>query len=119
MDIKRLNQLSLNNNETAFFICNELKSAQFFAGKVRDKLGKELKLIKIDSYEFCWIIDYPMYEYDEKLKKINFSHNPFSMPQGGMKSLLEKDPLEITMEEALILIEKRREYDKTKKRKKK
>ena len=42
--------------------------------------------------EFCWIIDYPMYEYDEKLKKINFSHNPFSMPQGGMKSLLEKDP---------------------------
>jgi len=95
LDIKRLNQLSLNNNETAFFICNELKSAQFFAGKVRDKLGKELKLIKIDSYEFCWIIDYPMYEYDEKLKKINFSHNPFSMPQGGMKSLLEKDPLEI------------------------
>tara|TARA_Y100000590_G_scaffold403437_1_gene490144 strand:+ start:611 stop:2386 length:1776 start_codon:yes stop_codon:yes gene_type:complete len=95
MDVKKLDQFYLNNNETAFFICDELENAQFFAGKVRDKLGNELKLINQDSFEFCWIIDYPMYEYDEKLKKINFSHNPFSMPQGGMKSLLEKKPLEI------------------------
>tara|TARA_Y100000590_G_scaffold469602_1_gene658572 strand:- start:368 stop:2146 length:1779 start_codon:yes stop_codon:yes gene_type:complete len=90
-----LKELSLDNGESIFFICNETKEAQFFAGKVRNKLGKELSIIKKESFEFCWIVDYPMYEYDDKLKKIEFSHNPFSMPQGGIKSLNENDPLDI------------------------
>mgnify|MGYP001163722077 CR=1 FL=1 len=95
LDNSRLNQLLLENNDSAFFICDKLKDAQIFSGKVRDKLANELKLIDLESFQFCWIVDFPMYEYDEKLKKIIFSHNPFSMPQGGMKSLIEKDPLDI------------------------
>ena len=66
-----------------------------FSGKVRTKLAEELKLIKNDKFMFCWIVDFPMYEIDENTKKINFSHNPFSMPQGGLDSLINKDPLEI------------------------
>jgi len=54
-----------------------------------------LDIINKKSFQFCWIVDFPMYEYDDRLKKIQFSHNPFSMPQGGMKSLIEKNPLEI------------------------
>lgn len=64
-------------------------------GKLRVKLGNELKLIDEKKYEFCWIIDYPMYERDAETGEIGFSHNPFSMPQGGLEALNNKDPLEI------------------------
>ena len=91
----KLNKLNLTNGETVFFICDKLKNAQMFSGIVRKKLGEEFKLIDINSFEFCWVVDYPMYELDDKTNKIQFSHNPFSMPQGEMESLNNKDPLEI------------------------
>ncbi|HEX2384998.1 MAG TPA: amino acid--tRNA ligase-related protein, partial [Candidatus Binatia bacterium] len=61
----------------------------------RTKLGEELALIDPKCFEFCWIVDFPMYEYNEELKKIEFSHNPFSMPQGGLEALETRDPLTI------------------------
>ena len=78
-----------------FFICDEINQATKFSGKVRTKLAEELNLIKDDKFMFCWIVDFPMYEVDEITKNINFSHNPFSMPQGGLESLNNQDPLEI------------------------
>jgi aspartyl-tRNA synthetase len=66
-----------------------------FAGPARAKVGEELGLIAKDRFEFCWIVDFPMFEYDEDAKKVDFSHNPFSMPQGGLKALNEQDPLTI------------------------
>jgi len=95
LNTKRLELLNLKENESIFFVCDKQKEAQLFSGKVRDKLCEELNLLNKNSFEFCWIIDYPMYEIDEKTNKIEFSHNPFSMPQGEMESLLHKDPLEI------------------------
>ncbi len=95
LDTDRLNQLKLNNKDSIFFVCDQKKDAQLFAGKVRDKLCLDLNLLNKNSFEFCWIIDFPMYEIDEKTNKIEFSHNPFSMPQGEMESLLNKDPLDI------------------------
>ena len=92
---ERLNKLKLKNRDSVFFICDDLKSAQLFAGKVRVKLSSDLNLSNNQCFEFCWIVDYPMYEIDEKTNKIQFSHNPFSMPQGEMNSLLNKNPLEI------------------------
>ncbi len=91
----KLKKLSLTNNQSIFFICDKLKLAQSFAGIVRNKLGKELNITDINSFQFCWIVDFPMYELDEKTNKIQFSHNPFSMPQGEMDSLINKNPLEI------------------------
>ena len=95
LDKNRLNILNLKDNDSIFFVCDKKNEAEFFAGMVREKLGKELNLINNESFELCWIVDYPMYEYDDNLKKIEFSHNPFSMPQGGMDSLINKDPLDI------------------------
>jgi len=95
LDTQRLNLFNLKESESIFFICEKQKEAQLFSGKVRDKLCEDLNLLNKYSFEFCWIIDYPMYELDEKTNKIEFSHNPFSMPQGEMESLLNKDPLEI------------------------
>ncbi len=95
LDTERLNLLNLKNNESIFFVCDKLKNAQLFAGKVREKLCLELDLLNTNSFEFCWIVDFPMYEIDEKTNRIQFSHNPFSMPQGEMDSLLSKDPLDI------------------------
>jgi len=91
----KLNKLNLINGETVFFICDKLKNAQLFSGIVRNKLGEEFKLIDKNTFEFCWIVDFPMYEIDDKTNKIQFSHNPFSMPQGEMESLNNKNPLEI------------------------
>ena len=65
------------------------------AGLVRTRVGEELGLIAKDCYRFCWIVDFPMYEWDEETKSVTFSHNPFSMPQGGMEALLHQDPLTI------------------------
>ena len=85
----------LSNDDSIFFICGIPKNFMQFASSARDKIGKDLNLIKEDSFEFCWIIDFPMYEWDDTNKKIDFSHNPFSMPQGGLESLENKDPLDI------------------------
>jgi aspartyl-tRNA synthetase len=83
------------DGDAVFFACDKKGIAEKFAGTVRTKLGEELQLIDTKRFEFCWIVDFPMYEYNEELKKIEFSHNPFSMPQGGMDALLNKDPLTI------------------------
>ena len=91
----RLSKLNLTNGESVFFICDKLNNAQLFAGIVRKKLGEEFKLIDKNSFKFCWVVDYPMYELDEKTNEIQFSHNPFSMPQGEMESLNNNNPLEI------------------------
>ena len=92
---KQLLTFQLKDEESIFFICDELKNAQLFAGKVRNKLCSELGLLNKNSFEFCWIVDFPMFEIDEKTNKIQFSHNPFSMPQGEMESLINLDPLKI------------------------
>jgi len=83
------------DGDAVFFACDKKDIAAKFAGTVRTRLGEELQLIDTKRFEFCWIVDFPMYEYNEELKKIEFSHNPFSMPQGGMDALLNKDPLTI------------------------
>ena len=89
------NNFNLNDNDSVFFICGVPKNFMQFASSARDKIGEDLNLIKKDSFEFCWIVDFPMYEWDDTNKKIDFSHNPFSMPQGGLESLENKDPLDI------------------------
>jgi aspartyl-tRNA synthetase len=65
------------------------------AGQVRTKVGEDFGLVDKDRFAICWIVDFPMYEWDEEAKQVTFSHNPFSMPQGGMEALETKDPLEI------------------------
>ena len=86
---------NLSDDDSVFFLCGIPKSFMQFASSARDKIGKDLSLIKENSFEFCWIVDFPMYEWDDTNKKIDFSHNPFSMPQGGLESLENKDPLDI------------------------
>ncbi len=82
--------------ETIFFICDTVSDiADKNAGVIRTWLGKELDLIKNDAFEFCFVVDFPMYEYDETTDKIIFTHNPFSMPQGGLDALENKEPTEI------------------------
>jgi len=83
------------DGDAVFFACDKKGVAEKFAGTVRTKLGEELQLIDAKKFEFCWIVDFPMYEYNEELKKIEFSHNPFSMPQGVLEALNTKDPLTI------------------------
>lgn len=84
----------LDKDDTIFFIADNEKRATELAGQIRDELGKRLNLIDENVFQFCWIIDFPMFELDDH-DKIAFSHNPFSMPQGGLKALEEQDPLEI------------------------
>ena len=72
-----------------------LLKTQKIAGGVRIELGKRLDLIEKNCYKFCWIVDFPMYEYNEDEERIDFSHNPFSMPQGGIEALENNDPLDI------------------------
>ena len=95
MQNKFITDYKIKDGDAAFFICNNNDKAEQFSGLVRNKLGNELSLINEEEFKFCWIVDFPMFERDELTNKIKFSHNPFSMPQGGMKSLLEKDPLDI------------------------
>ncbi len=85
----------IKDGETVFFICDAPAAVNRLAGEIRTWLGETLDVIRKDTYEFCFIVDFPMYEYNEEAKKIDFTHNPFSMPQGGMDALLNKDPLEI------------------------
>jgi aspartyl-tRNA synthetase len=84
----------LENNSSIFFIADEFTKAQKIAGLVRIELGKRLDLIEKEAYRFCLIVDFPMYELSDE-GTIDFNHNPFSMPQGGMEALENKDPLEI------------------------
>tara|TARA_Y100001970_G_C14234823_1_gene861139 strand:- start:271 stop:2064 length:1794 start_codon:yes stop_codon:yes gene_type:complete len=85
----------LTERDSAFFICNNPSEANKFAGVARQKIGTDLGLIDEKMFKFCWITDYPMYQYNEKEKKIDFSHNPFSMPQVEIEDFDKKDPLEI------------------------
>ena len=86
----------LNENDTVFFSCDNKKNAEKISGLARQKLGRELNLIDNKKFEFCWITDFPMYQFNEEEKKIDFSHNPFSMPQTSIKNFDKTDPLSIT-----------------------
>jgi len=81
--------------DSIFLACGKINEVEKILSQARDKIGDELKLINYNSYAFCWIVDYPMFEEDEKTKKIIFSHNPFSMPQGDIKKIDFSKPLEI------------------------
>lgn len=89
------NTCKLQNGDAVFFSSGAKLAASKLAGAVRTHLGNELGLIKQGVYEFLWVVDFPYFEFDEDEKKIIFSHNPFSMPQGGMEALEKKDPLDI------------------------
>ena len=84
----------LKNEDTIFFIADNEKRATELAGQIRNELGERLNLINKDVFEFCWIVDFPMFELDEH-ENLTFSHNPFSMPQGGLDALENKNPLDI------------------------
>lgn len=85
----------LKDGDAVFFACDKPEAAAKFAGLVRTRLGDELEVAEKDVFRFCWIVDFPMYEWNEDEKKVDFSHNPFSMPQGGLEALQSKPPLEI------------------------
>ena len=86
---------SLKPDDVLYFISDEKKLVERYAGQIRTELGKRLDLIAKDRFEFCFITDFPMYEINEETGKIDFTHNPFSMPQGEMEALMTVDPLEI------------------------
>ena len=85
----------LKSGDTIFFIADSPSRAPVLAGKIRQELGMRLGLIEENAYRFCFVNDFPMYELDEDTGKVCFTHNPFSMPQGGMEALTGKDPLEV------------------------
>ncbi len=85
----------IENGDALFFIADKTAVANQIGGKIRTKFAETLNLIADDEFKFCWIVDFPMFELDEETGKVIFSHNPFSMPQGGMDALLNKDPLEV------------------------
>jgi aspartyl-tRNA synthetase len=99
LDAARAEQIrsicGLSAGDAVFFAAGKPLDAAKFAGQVRTKLGLDLGLVATGEFRFCWIVDFPMYEYDEDEKKIVFSHNPFSMPQGGLDALNNQDPLTI------------------------
>ena len=92
---KLIADLGLGPDDGIFFAAGDEATAAKLAGQARSRIGSELGLIDKDRFEFCWIVDFPMFEYDEDAKKIDFSHNPFSMPQGEMAALQNIDPLDI------------------------
>ncbi len=94
--LAKLRELAkVGDGDAVFFVCDKKGAAEKFAGVVRKKLGEEMELIAPGEFRFCWIVDFPMYELNEDTGKIEFSHNPFSMPQGGLEALETKDPLTI------------------------
>jgi aspartyl-tRNA synthetase len=99
LDPERIAQISQSvgcqPGDSVFFVCDVQNKAEKFAGLVRQKICLELDLLEKDVFKFCWTVDFPMYERNEETGQIEFSHNPFSMPQGGLEALLEKDPLTI------------------------
>ncbi|MFG1359062.1 aspartate--tRNA ligase [Xanthobacter pseudotagetidis] len=88
-------QLGLKAGDAAFFVAGDPDKFVKFAGLARTKVGEELNLVDHDRFELAWIVDFPFYEYSEEEKKVDFSHNPFSMPQGGLEALTTQDPLTI------------------------
>jgi aspartyl-tRNA synthetase len=88
-------QLGLATGDAALFVAGVPSKFYKFAGEARTKTGTELGLIANDRFDFCWIVDFPMYEWNDDDKKVDFSHNPFSMPQGGLEALESKDPLDV------------------------
>jgi len=90
-----MRQLGVGQGDAAFFVAGDPKVFYKFAGAARTKVGTDLKLVDEDRFEFAWIVDFPMFEWNEEEKRVDFSHNPFSMPQGEMEALETKDPLEI------------------------
>ena len=88
-------QMGLADGDACFFVAGLPEKFASFAGAARDRVGSELKLIDEDRFELAWIVDFPFYEYNEEEKKVDFSHNPFSMPQGEMDALENQDPLTI------------------------
>ena len=92
LELKKISHLQ--NGDSVFFTCAEEKTAAKLGGLVRNQLGQELGLIALDKFELCWVIDFPYFEMNEETGKLDFSHNPFSMPQGGMDSLKNANNIE-------------------------
>ncbi|MGS1017668.1 aspartate--tRNA ligase [Allosphingosinicella humi] len=92
---KLIAELGLGPDDGIFFAAGKESQAVKLAGAARTRVGEQLGLIDENEFKFCWIVDFPMFEYDEDAKKIDFSHNPFSMPQGELEALETKDPLDI------------------------
>ena len=92
---KLYDELGLGDDDGLFFAAGKASDAAKLAGAARTQVGEQLGLIEEGCYKFCWIVDFPMFEYDEEAKKVDFSHNPFSMPQGEMEALETMDPLDI------------------------
>jgi aspartyl-tRNA synthetase len=92
---KLADAMGLGPDDGIFFAAGKEEEAAKLAGLARTRVAEQLDLIEKGAFRFCWIVDFPMYEYNEDQKKIDFSHNPFSMPQGGLEALASKDPLEI------------------------
>ena len=88
-------EMGLGPDDGIFFAAGKQEDAARLAGAARTRVGEQLGLIDPDAFKFCWIVDFPMFEYNEEQKKIDFSHNPFSMPQGELEALETKDPLDI------------------------
>jgi aspartyl-tRNA synthetase len=87
--------MGLGPDDGIFFAAGKEEEAVRLTGAARTRVAEQLDLIEKDAFRFCWIVDFPMYEFNDEQKKIDFSHNPFSMPQGGMEALEAKDPLDI------------------------
>ena len=100
LDDARILQLQeaagLGDGDALFFVCDKRDAAEKLAGAARTRIASELGVVDENGFRFCWIVDFPMYELDEETGKIEFSHNPFSMPQGGLAALEQQDPLTIT-----------------------
>ncbi len=85
----------LSEGDTIFFIADKEERAAYYAGQLRTELGEKLELLEKKAFRFCYVNDFPMFETDAETKQIGFTHNPFSMPQGGLEALQTKDPLDI------------------------
>ncbi len=92
-DLKKLT--GAESGDAVFFVCDMAEKAAPFAGKARTKIAEDMDIVEKGTFKFCWIVDFPMYEINEKTGKIDFSHNPFSMPAGGLEALNTQDPLKI------------------------
>ena len=90
-----LDELGLSDGDAVFFVCGIPLQFASFAAAARLKIGRDLGLTRDGIFQFCWIVDFPMYELDQETGRLDFSHNPFSMPQGGLAALERQDPLDI------------------------
>ncbi len=88
-------RLHLQEGDGVFFVCHTPSLAPKYAGLVRTKVAQDLDLVEKEAFRFCWVVDFPMFEFNEETQRIDFSHNPFSMPQGGLAALLTHDPLTV------------------------